>query len=94
MPMSRLVRRLRFLRDHRWVPRYASDYLDGELRAGERLRVERHTEDCRSCRELLRGLQTLIDALGAIRHDGPPPVATAVLAAIHGRLSGLPQDRP
>ena len=92
--MLRLVHRLRFRRDHRWVPAHASAYLDSELGPGQRRRVERHTEDCPQCCELLRSLRVLIGALGATSGDQPQVVATAVLASIQGRLRDLPQDSP
>jgi anti-sigma factor RsiW len=90
--MPGLLHRLRFLRDHRWVPRHASDYLDGELRPAERRRVEHHAEACTPCRELLRSLRALIGALATIRHDEPRAVATAVLASIQNQLGDLPPD--
>jgi anti-sigma factor RsiW len=92
--MPGLLHRLRFLRDHRWVPRHASEYLDSELGPGEQRRVEHHAEDCPECRELLRSLRALIGALATIGHDEPRVVATAVLASIRNRLSDLPQDDP
>src|ERR1035441_5013331 len=67
MQMRPLPYRFGFLRDHRWVPPHASDYLDSELSPRERRRVERHTADCPECRELLRSLQALIGVLGTDR---------------------------
>jgi anti-sigma factor RsiW len=37
--------------------------LDGELDAGARARMERHTAACPRCRELLDGLERLVDVL-------------------------------
>jgi anti-sigma factor RsiW len=91
--MKRVPSRLRFLRDHRWVPPHASQYLDAELAPDDRQRVERHTEDCPQCRELLRSLRALIGALATIGSDVPQPVAKAVAAAVHSRLSERPPDR-
>ncbi len=92
--MRRLHYRLGFLRDHRWVPQHASEYLDRELDAGQRRRIERHIQDCEQCRELVRSLRALLAALGAIGDDEPPVVAAAVLASIQSRLTALPQDLP
>jgi anti-sigma factor RsiW len=94
MQMRPLPYRFGFLRDHRWVPPHASDYLDSELSPRERRRVERHTADCPECRELLRSLQALIGVLGTIGDGEPQVVAAAVLASIHSRLSDNPQDSP
>jgi anti-sigma factor RsiW len=92
--MPRLRHHLRFLVDHRWTPQHASEYLDGELGPAGRRRVERHTEDCPECGELLRNLRALIGALGTIGRDEPQVVAAAVLASIQRRLGDLPQDSP
>jgi anti-sigma factor RsiW len=94
MQMQQLLHRVSFLRDHRWVPPHASEYLDGGLESRGRRRIERHTGACSECRELLRNLRALIAALETIRDDEPTVVAAAVLASIHSRLSGLPQDEP
>lgn len=90
--MKRVFERLRFRRDHRWVPPRASDYLDGELRSRERTRVERHLDNCPECRELLRGLHALLSALGTMRGQEDELVADAVLASVQSRLAELPRD--
>ncbi len=90
--MKRGQHRLRFRRDHRWVPPHSSAYLDGELGPRERQRVERHVEDCPECRDLLRSLLALIQALGMIREDEGRLVAGIVLASVHSRLSEVPRD--
>lgn len=90
--MMRARHRLRFRRDHRWVPPHASDYLDSEIAPRERERVERHVDDCPECRELLRSLRALIGGLGMIREDEGRRVASVVLAAVESRLSEVPRD--
>lgn len=86
--------RLEFVRDHRWLPPHASEYLDGELGPRERGRVKRHTRDCPECRELLASLRALIEALGTLRGDEERVVAGAVLASVQSRLSQLPREQP
>jgi anti-sigma factor RsiW len=90
--MKRVLVRVRFLRDHRWVPPHASEYLDAELSSDERRRLESHLADCPECRELLHSLRALIGALATIRDDEGRLVARAVRAAVHGRLGELPRD--
>ncbi len=90
--MKRVVHQLGFRRAHRWVPPHASEYLDSELGPRARRRVERHVEDCPECRELLRSLRALIDALGTVRDDEGRVVAGAVLASVQSRLSELSRD--
>ena len=55
--MSSLAQRLQFTLDHRRVPGQMSAYLDGDLGARGRTRVERHTGRCPACRQLLQGLR-------------------------------------
>ena len=46
-----------------------SDYLDGELAASGRARMERHLGECAECRRLLAGLRAVVDGL----HRLPAP---------------------
>ncbi len=85
--LRRAAGRLRFVRDHRWVPPHASDYLDGDLGPPEMTRVQRHLQECRECRELLRSLQAIVSALGSLRSDHGEPVAELVLASMKSRLA-------
>jgi anti-sigma factor RsiW len=57
------VPRLNFRRDHRWAPARMSEYLDGELPARPRGRLEHHLDECRECRRLLEGLRQVIEGL-------------------------------
>lgn len=88
--LRRAVHRLRFVRDHRWVPAHASEYLDGDLRPPELARVQRHVDQCAECRELLRGLQVIVGALGTMRDIQGELVASAVLASVKSRLGDPP----
>jgi anti-sigma factor RsiW len=76
----------RFRRDHRWAPGRMSAYLDGELDANRRDRMDRHVSECARCRRLLAGLRLVLDAL----HRLPAPeggsdaaqLASSVLARL------------
>ena len=93
--MRRLTDRLRFALDHRWSPAHMSEYLDGDLDAGGRERIEGHVRACPECQELLRGLQAMVQALGGMRGRAGEGVAAAVLAGVYERLeAGGDDDRP
>ena len=85
--MSRLWHQLRFRRDHRWAPGHMSAYLESDLRARARARLERHTAECADCTGVLDSLrymllrlhQTQPPDLGA----NAPPIAGAVLRRLH-----------
>jgi len=83
--MSSFTDRMRFQRDHRWTPRHASEYLDGELSSRARLRLERHLGECEQCRRLLAGLRAVLSGLHHLA--GPPPGdPQAIAAAVRRRL--------
>jgi anti-sigma factor RsiW len=50
-----------------------SAYLDGELPAGDGLRVEEHLALCPSCRAELASLHRVIDSLRRLERTAPPP---------------------
>ena len=66
-------------------------YLDQELSAGERDRVEAHLARCTACRAELQALQQLFDALEelALEHMPVPDLASGVLDRIHTRRRAL-----
>jgi len=76
---------LRFRRDHRFTAGHLSDYLDGGLAAGARVRIERHVPGCPQCDEALRTLQRMLVLL-----RGLPPVGQTerpdIAAAVRRRL--------
>jgi anti-sigma factor RsiW len=87
--MGNLLNRARFVSDHRWAPGRMSAYVDGELGARGRRRLERHVEECRECRLMLAGLREMLDAL----HRLPAPSGTEpsrLAAAVRLRLSEPP----
>ncbi len=62
-----------------------TDYLDADLRAGDRRRVERHVGRCPRCRTVLSNLRLTIAGLRRLRDEQPPDqgesVAEQALAA-------------
>lgn len=70
----------------RWMDRL-SDYLDGELSAGERSALETHLASCHACSVALGELRAVIAAAGALR-DEPP--ARDLWSGIEARLGPAP----
>jgi len=82
---------VRFPRDHRFTLAHASDYLDGDLDAAGRERVERHAGLCPKCRELLESLGRTVAAL---RELGSPRAAAPAAAGVApGIVARLRADR-
>lgn len=81
--MGGLVERWRFSYDHRFTQQRASQYLDGELSAGGRRRVERHAGVCPPCRRLLATLRRTLADLGRLSVKPHAGVAEGVLERLH-----------
>jgi anti-sigma factor RsiW len=85
--MANVFDRMRFRRDHRWAPHRMSAYLDGELAARGRRRLERHVRDCPECRGVLGALRRMLALLKSRPHassaEDVPDIASAVLARLH-----------
>ena len=88
--MSEFMSRERFRRDHRWAPGRMSAYLDGELDANRRLRMERHVRECAECSRLLAGLRLLLEALHRIPAPGGGPDAVQLAGSVRVRLRDPP----
>lgn len=70
--------------EHQWVEESLSAYIDGELTARERARVEKHLEECRACTENLATLRqtvTLVRELPLVRAPRSFAVRPAVVRA-------------
>jgi anti-sigma factor RsiW len=84
--MEGFLGRLRFASDHRWAPGRMSAFLDQDLTARQRSRMERHVSKCSRCRRLLAGLRLVVAALH--RLPAPPDGdATRIAASVRVRLS-------
>ncbi len=75
MPMASPRERL----EHRWASRRMSAYLDGELGAEERRRLERHSDLCPECGPMLRTLVRLTHELRDLRRRPERSVAPGVI---------------
>ena len=66
-----------------------SDYLDGELAASARARMDRHLAECDECRRLLAGLRRTLDLLHRLTAPGGGADAVQIAAAVRVRLREL-----
>ena len=89
--LARITDRIRFWRDHCWLPRRASDYLDDEFDDGG-ARARHHLGECSDCRSLVDGLREIVDTLGSIGTEPSEPVASTVFASLQGQLVAVPDD--
>jgi anti-sigma factor RsiW len=84
--IRRLLERRRFMREHRWTHEHLSGYLDGELAASERHRVDEHVGLCPQCSRVLATLRRTLEGLHLLRAPVYPGVADSVI----GRLRDEP----
>jgi anti-sigma factor RsiW len=77
---------LRRIADHRFTKGHASAYLEGELSAPQRERVERHTSVCPQCRALLESLRRMLDTLHGLA--APPRRSVTEGALVRLRRDG------
>ena len=64
-----------------------SDYVDGELAAGGRRRLERHVRECEECRGVLRGLQRMLSKLHDMADPAGRPDPRDLAARVRERLT-------
>jgi anti-sigma factor RsiW len=62
-----------------------SAYLDDELAADDRARLESHLAGCPHCSEYLAQLRVTIDALGEVEPDDLPEETLNVLVELYRR---------
>ena len=83
--MMRIWRRRRRAMVCRDAVALMTQYLDGELAAADRERLEGHLADCPHCTEYLAQLRTTIDALGHVPVDELPDDAVDDLVNLYRR---------
>ena len=88
--MSELRDRARFERDHQWAPEHMSGYLDGDLAARARARMEHHLAECGDCRRLLAGLRAVVSGLRRLPAPGSGLDPVQIAALVRGRLNEPP----
>ena len=85
-----LLERRRFMREHPWTQAHLSDYLDGDLAAGERERVEEHVGVCPQCRRVLRTLRRTLESLTGLSPEPRPGVTEGVIQRLRSQNRAPP----
>lgn len=88
-----LLHPIQFRRDCRFTMEHASEYLDGQLAAGEQERIEWHASICPKCSEMLRALRRTISGLRELR-SSPSPTGGAAAAGVLDALRREPESKP
>ena len=82
--IRRFLGRMRYMREHRWTHSHLSEYLDQELDARERARVEEHVGICPHCRRVVATLKRTLEGLRALPAQRRPDLADAVIERLRG----------
>jgi anti-sigma factor RsiW len=80
--------RPRFVLDHMFTRRHLAEYLDGELEARGRRRLEHHARLCPSCHRLVATLMQMLGGLRGLRQMSPEtgsPISDSVIARLRDR---------
>jgi anti-sigma factor RsiW len=85
--IRRLLRKRRFMREHRWTGARLSAYLDQELSERERKRFEAHAGICPECKRMLATLRRTLQGLRGLAADSPAPpdLADSVIERLRGQ---------
>jgi anti-sigma factor RsiW len=62
-----------------------TDYLEGDISARDKARLEHHLAGCPHCSEYLAQLRVTIDALGHVEPDGVPDDAMDAIVGLYRR---------
>jgi anti-sigma factor RsiW len=65
------------MREHLWTGSHLSPYLDQEVNAADRIRLEEHARVCPRCHRMLETLKETLDGLRALAADGGAPSGLA-----------------
>jgi anti-sigma factor RsiW len=85
--MAEFFDHVRFRWEHWWAPRRMSAYLDDELDASGRDRMEHHVGECPECRSLLAGLRVILQTLHRLPSPAGDVDVIQIATAVRGRLS-------
>jgi hypothetical protein len=79
---------------HLELENLASDYLEGQLDAAQRVTVEAHLQDCTSCRELIADLKRVFELTRAAEELEPAPwLISKIMLATVGERKPTWQER-
>ena len=84
--IRRLLAHRRYMREQHWTHAHLSEYLDDELSAEERERIEDHVSMCPHCRRVLRTQKRTQQGLKDLAADPRPDVADGVIDRLRGEF--------
>jgi Putative zinc-finger len=87
--------------DHKWSQQHLSHYVEGDLGARARRRLDRHAEDCVDCGRGILAMRALVRLIPGLEERNTIRAPAGIFSRIHvsdatgglgGAASGAPQD--
>lgn len=78
--------------DHEWSQRHLSHYVDGDLRARARRRLERHAAECPDCSRGIRAIKALLRLIPGLDGRGEVRAPAGVFDRVRAEATGPPSD--
>ena len=78
--------------DHEWSQRHLSHYVDGDLRARARRRLERHAAECPECSRGIRAIKALLRLIPGLDGRGEVRAPTSVFDRVRADATASPAD--
>ncbi len=80
--------------DHDWTQRHVSHYVDGDLAAWARRRLERHAAACPECGRAVRAMKALLRLIAHVDATGETPGPDTLFSRVRaGAIDAPTTDR-
>jgi len=78
--------------DHDWSQRHLSHYVEGDLTARARRRLERHAADCPDCSRGIRAMKSLLGLIARIDRPGGVHAPASVFDRVRADTTPTPES--
>jgi hypothetical protein len=79
--------------DHEWSQRHLSHYMEGDLAARARRRLERHASECPDCSRTIRAMKALIRQLLGLSGGERPRAPSGAFDRVRADADGTADQR-
>jgi anti-sigma factor RsiW len=76
--------------DHDWTQRHLSHYVEGDLAARARRRLERHAAECPDCGRAIRAMKALLRLIARVDAAGEAPTPDVLFSRVRAETIDAP----
>jgi anti-sigma factor RsiW len=76
--------------DHDWTQRHVSHYVESDLAARARRRLERHAAECPECGRAVRAMKTLLRLIAHVDAPGETPGPDTLFSRVRAEAIDAP----